>query len=887
MTSYECFNGRLVSATFDTVDGPTTIFQAYAPDSSYSEDIVEEFYDMLQSKIDALPKNQTYIVMGDFNAKVGSDQQHVWPEAVGRYGLGEANDRGLQLLQFCAINDLVISNTLFRHSKKRRATWLSPSGKNMNQIDFILIQNKSKNIVKNSRAYHSAEIGSDHFLVLANLELKTKTPRTTKAVPRRYDVEKLSGSKELANSFEIQLGGAFAPLIDMETDDVETLYNAFKEATNSTTERVAGFKKRKEVKGLSPSVEEACEQRRQARSDMIAHPHNEEKKILYKTLNKAVKTATKAQKNHTLENKITQLELDYKQNNSHNLFRTVRELEGKPKKPLSAVKDSQGNTHTDKISVLKCWEEHFSAHLNTAFPHQPTATNEISDAPDDADDLPPISREEIEQAVKKMKSRKAPGIDSITAEVLKTGGKPMIEMLHKIFNQIWKQEKTPKDWARMLVTPIHKKGDKLNPGNYRAISLLSIPGKVFSRILLNRMKKKTEAATGESQFGFRPGRGTVDAIFIVRQIIEKAREHQVPLHFNFVDFKAAFDTVWRKALWKMMIAIGIDPKIVRIIESLYNDTECAVVIDGQLTQWFAVKIGLRQGCLLSPTLFNIFLEFVMKELKSLDDRLQLRDTLSIDIRYADDTTLLSAIFEKLHLSTSQLERACQKWGMKINGAKCKILSPSDQRIVIDGQEVEHVEEFTFLGSVVPDSAADVKRRIGLASTAFGRLREAIWKNRSISNPLKVRLYNALIVPIATYASETWTLRADDIRKLEVFEMRCLRAILGVTRRDRLSNEHIRKNLQVKHTITEVTRYKRLRWFGHIARRPPESYVAQAYRQDFTNPRRRGRPQKRWINQVREDTGLPIATAERRASDRIDWRTVSCLERARGRRVLSV
>ena len=89
-------------------------------------------------------------------------------------------------------------------------------------------------------------------------------------------------------------------------------------------------------------------------------------------------------------------------------------------------------------------------------------------------------------------------------------------MLHKIFNAIWVQEKTPKDWARMLVTPIHKKGDKLNPGNYRAISLLSIPGKVFSRILLNRMKLKTEKATGESQFGFRPGRGTVDAIFIVR-----------------------------------------------------------------------------------------------------------------------------------------------------------------------------------------------------------------------------------------------------------------------------------------------------------------------------------------------------------------------------------
>ena len=112
-------------------------------------------------------------------------------------------------------------------------------------------------------------------------------------------------------------------------------------------------------------------------------------------------------------------------------------------------------------------------------------------------------------------------------------------------------------------------------------------------------------------------RGTVIAIFVARQIIEKAKEHQIPIHFNFIDFKAAFDTIWRKALWKMMLEIGIDPKIVRILETLYDNTECAVVIDGQITSWFKVEIDLRQGCLLSPTLINIFLEYVMKEVKDM------------------------------------------------------------------------------------------------------------------------------------------------------------------------------------------------------------------------------------------------------------------------------
>ena len=205
--------------------------------------------------------------------------------------------------------------------------------------------------------------------------------------------------------------------------------------------------------------------------------------------------------------------------------------------------------------------------------------------------------------------------------------------------------------------------------------------------------------------------------------------------------------------------------------------------------------------------------------------------------------------------------------MKINGAKCKILSPSSEIITLDGAEVEQVNDFVFLGSMVPNGSEDVKRRISLASTAFGRLRNAIWNKRAIGQRLKVRLYNALILPIAIYASETWTLKAEDERRLEVFEMRCLRRILGVSLRERRTNESIRKALGMPNSITEVIKRKRLKWFGHISRRSPNSYVSLALRQDFPNPRPRGRPPKKWTDQIRKDTGLPLATAERRAADR--------------------
>ena len=122
MTSYEATSSRIVNATFKIGSVSQTFIQGYAPDSSYPDKEVEEFYNSLQQKISSLPKSEELILMGDFNAKVGSDQHEAWPEVVGRYGLGNDNNRDLQLLQFCAINNLTICNTQFNHKPGHRTT---------------------------------------------------------------------------------------------------------------------------------------------------------------------------------------------------------------------------------------------------------------------------------------------------------------------------------------------------------------------------------------------------------------------------------------------------------------------------------------------------------------------------------------------------------------------------------------------------------------------------------------------------------------------------------------------------------------------------------------------------------------------------------------------
>ena len=410
-------------------------------------------------------------------------------------------------------------------------------------------------------------------------------------------------------------------------------------------------------------------------------------------------------------------------------------------------------------------------------------------------------------------------------------------------------------------------------GNYRAIALLSIPGKVFLKILLERMKTKVDRKLKESQYGFRSGRGTVDAIFVVREIIEKAKEKNIPLHFNFIDFKSAFDTIWRNALWKMLLKIGVNPKYVDIIKYMYQNTKCAVTIENSLTGWFVVRVGVRQGCILSPTLFNVFLEFVMDEISSLQE-FHLTQNLTTDVRYADDTTLISCMLEKLKFSTEELEAACRKWGLKINASKCKVMSPDPTCDVhIELEPVENVDNFVFLGSVVPDTSDDVKRRIALASSAFGRLKKQVWSNKEIQNQLKLRLYYALIVPIAIYASETWTLKVEDSRKLTVFENDCLRAMCGKTRIDRSRLVDIKNILGVKDDILNMIKRRRLNWFGHVSRREDDSYVKRVYKEDFPGRRGRGRPRKRWSDQIRQEMGIPLLTIERNAQDRVRWKSI--------------
>ena len=238
--------------------------------------------------------------------------------------------------------------------------------------------------------------------------------------------------------------------------------------------------------------------------------------------------------------------------------------------------------------------------------------------------------------------------------------------------------------------------------------------------------------------------------------MKKAKERVIKSHYHFVDFKSAFDTIRRKPMRKILRSIVINKKVISVVEKIYDKSICAAVVDGLLLAWFSVSVGVRQGCLLSPTLFNLFLDFVMDEIKCLQDRITLDKDLKFDGRYSDDTTLIAAVFERLELATDQPQEACKKYGMNINTGKWKVISVSATNLTVETEEIKIVKEFKFLWSSVPYLPDDVKRRIALANSAFDILKKNVWLRECmvISVKLKPRLFNALILPIDIYGTET-------------------------------------------------------------------------------------------------------------------------------------
>ena len=421
---------------------------------------------------------------------------------------------------------------------------------------------------------------------------------------------------------------------------------------------------------------------------------------------------------------------------------------------------------------MKDWVEHFTALLNKSLKPNPELDNEISayiklNRNSIFNELNfRINSEEIHNAVKSLKLNKAAGVDGIINEMFKAGISSLINPLMKLFNAILSNGHFPKNWQENSLTPLLKKGDTLNPKNYRGIAVAESISKLFLTVLQRRLKNFVykNNLVPNCQIAYKENSSTCDHILTLKNIIDKYinKVCRANLYICFVDFRSAFDTVWRKAMLYKLIKLGVGGNFINVIDSMYKNVFYRVKHNGYLSQKIPSNVGVKQGCVLSPLLFNLFLSDLPDVFTDNCCPVTLCDTKLNCLMFADDLVIISESAVGLQNCLSKLQLYCDKWSLSINTDKTKVMifnkgghRISRHRFTLNDSLIEIVQRYCYLGIVFSSTG----KFNNACNALYEKALKAFYMFKQVHphNNVKVaiHLFDTLVQPIVTYASVVW------------------------------------------------------------------------------------------------------------------------------------
>lgn len=876
------------------------IVGAYGPGSERTRGERESFWSDLGVLVGGFRSDEIVCVMGDLNARVGDVKV---PGVIGDYGVPGMNESGEWMVDWCLQNEMTVCNTMFKKRDVHKYTWIRKTrGEIVSSalMDYVCISKKYKARVTDVNVLRAAgNIQSDHHLVVCKVKVKREwiPQRATGEIRQVVKVEKLKDAccKE---EFENGIRAEWMVHKEREHGDVEEEWEVFKNAVVSCASRVCGMK-RLSNRGIRKGSEwwnDEVARLVKGKKDMYKRWLQNRCRAVYesyKVLRNEVKRAVRRAKKEADCRWGEKLVEDFS-TNKRMFWREVKRTRKGVDVREEKVKDENGHVLTDGVEVCERWREYFDGLLNvsesgsaviTARPGMNVRVFEKGNMD--------ISLDEVVRAVNRLKGGKASGVDEMKAEYLKSGGHMCAEWMVRLMNVCMSSGRVPKDWKMGCIVPLYKgKGDALECKNNRGISLLSVPGKVYGRILIERVIESSESQIGEEQSGFRKGRSCADQIYVLRQVCEKMREKKKSVYVAFMDLEKAYDRVDREAMWQVMRVYGLGGRVLRGIMSFYEDGRACVRVGEKMSESFEVKMGLRQGCVMSPWLFNIFMDGVVREVYTRVNEAGVklsgegeRDWVLSQLLFADDTALVAESAEQLQCLVQEFGGVCKRRKLRVNVDKSKVMriggseEPEVLNIRLNGEVMEVVDSFKYLGSCFSSDGGvkgDVCMRIQEGVKAFGAMKK-VWNERNVTLEVKRELYERIVVPTVMYGSETWAMRAEEKNKLDVTEMNCLRSMCGVTRRDRVRNEVVRRRVGVPETLSKRVDRKVLKWFGHVERMGSERLTKRVYTSEVRGTRGRGRPRLRWIDGVKSacnDRGLTLEMAKEVCMDRNVWRSVS-------------
>ena len=476
-----------------------------------------------------------------------------------------------------------------------------------------------------------------------------------------------------------------------------------------------------------------------------------------------------------IQNKIDKIRDSVEDRQSRIAWQTINEVSGRKSTAKAKLKVA------NQQERIKLWKQHFENLLaNPPNITQEPITRIISKQLDIKLGL--FTKEELDSVLRKIKNKKAAGLDEIPPEVWKT--RQFDDILLPHCNAVYNQNPIDR-WTKGCILAFPKKGDLGLAKNYRGITLTSIAAKIYNALLRNRIVPQIDKILRKNQNGFRRNRSTTSQILTIRRILEGVRAKNLQATLLFVDSTKAFDSIHRGKIKQILLAYGLPEETIAAIMILYRNTKVKVrSLDGD-TDYFDIVAGVLQGDTLTPYLFIIYLDYILRtsinnirengfELTKKRSRRYPAKT----ITDADNIALLANTPNQAETLLHSLERATAGIGLHVNAHKTEFMCFNQKGDIstLDGTSLKLVDKFTYLGSSVSSTEKDIDTRLMKAWTAIDRL-SIIWKS-NLTDKMKRSFFQAAVVSILLYGCTTWTLTKQLEKKLNGNYTRMLRAILN-------------------------------------------------------------------------------------------------------------